>query len=334
MASQIITVDDLIEEVRSLIDEDNRASVKDNDDVLPALNRAQNYAANILARHYESPMLVKQDVQTVSGQLEYDIPEDAFEQRIEKIEVKVNNIYYPMKRIDYRDISSFENKNSTSIPYYYVVVGTRYRIIPASNSAYPLRIWYLKDPMPLIKSQGRINIVNSANNYVILDSIGSDLTTEADQLASYVNIIDAQTGKRKATFQVKNISGNKLTFKSSPSRSTVLNTSIDTDMTSLLVNTEDEEGPDVSIEPDDYVCLVQGSCVPFFKKPFSNFIIQYAVAELRRKLGGPADLEQRVLQGLEEQVERSWVGRENSLRVKRVSTNWNLPIRRYYGIKG
>lgn len=334
--SQIITVDDLISQVRSLLDEDNRVSVSDELDILPALNRGQNYASNILSRHYESPLLAKKDVTTVNGQMEYDIPKDAFEQRLEKLEVRLNNIFYQMKRIDYRDISLFENQSSTSIPYYYCVIGNTYRIIPASNAIYPLRIWYLKDPLPLVKLQGRINIVNAASNYVIVDEVGSDLTTETDQLNSYVNIIDGRTGERKASFQLKTVNGNRLTFKTSPARTTVLGTGIDTDMADLLINQDAEnrrDGADVVIEPDDYVCVVKGGCVPFFKKPYSNFLVQYAVAEIRRKLGGPAELEQRVLKDLEEQVERSWVGREQSLRVKKVNGAWDLPVRRYYGIR-
>lgn len=332
--SQIITTDDLISDVRSMLDEDNRVSVTDAEDILPALNRAQNYAANLLSRHYDAPMLKKVEVTTVQGQKEYVIPEDAFEEKLEKVEVKVNDLFYPLQRVSFRDISLFESQSSTSIPYYYVVVGNKYRVIPTANAAYPLRIWYLEDPMPLVQSQGRINITNAASNYIIVDDIGSDVTTESDQLQSYVNIIDAQSGRRKATFQVKTINGNQITFKTSPSRSTVRNISIDTDMTSLLVNSDtNNDGPDVTIEPDDYVCIITGTAVPFFKKPFSNFLVQYAIAEIRRKLGGPAELEQRVLKELEEQVERSWVGRENDLRVSKKNNNWDLPIRRYYGVR-
>jgi len=334
--AQIITVDNLISEIRSMIDEENRESVSDSEDILPALNRAQNYAANILARHYESPMLVKQDINTVAGQLEYIIPEEAFEQRLEKVEVQVNGFYYPMQRLSYRDISLYEygNNSTTSVPYYYTVVGNRYRIIPSSTGTYPLRIWYLKDPLRLVKSQGRINTVNTTSNYVTVDSAGSDLTTEADQLDSYVNIIDAQTGERKATYQVKNINGNRINFKTIPARSSVLNIPIDTSMeTANLQANQTADTPDVSINPDDFVCLIHGTAVPFFKQPFSNFLIQYAIAEIRRKLGGPADLEQRVLEKLEEQVERSWVSREADLRVTKKNNNWSLPIRRYYGIR-
>lgn len=335
--SQIITTDDLIDEVRSMLDEDNRVSISDNGDILPALNRAQNYAANILSRHYESPMLTWKTIQPVAGQEEYFIPEDAFEQRIEKIEVQVNNVFYPVKRIDYRDISLYENPtgSGSSIPYYYAVVANRFRLLPNSNSSYNMRVWYLKDPLPLVKSQGRINIVNAANNYVIVDSVGSDLSTEADQLNSYANIIDAQTGRRKATFQVQNITAGRIVFKSVPARTTVLNTPIDTDMQNLVINSDtDNQGPSVSIEPDDYVCVIKGSAVPFFKKPFSNFLVQYAIAELQRKLGGAADLEVRVLKDLEDQVERSWVGRESTMRVEKANNTWNAPVRRYYGPRG
>ena len=334
MPSQIITVDSLIDEVRSMLDEDNRESIRDAEDILPALNRAQNYAANILARHYESPMLAHEEVTTVTNQREYDIPENAFEQRLEKVEVQVNNLFYPLTRISYRDISLYETQSTTSIPYYYVIVGNRYRILPTSNATYPLRVWYLKDPLRLVQKQGRINIVNTTDNYVILDNVGSDLTTEADNLDSYVNIIDGQTGLRKATLQVKNINGNRINFKTSPARSEVLNITIDTGLaTSGLVKNQTANQPDVSINPDDFICLIHGTCVPFFKQPFSNFLVQYAIAELRRKLGGPADLELRVLKDLEEQVERSWVGREQSLRVTKKNNSWDLPIRRYYGIR-
>lgn len=253
MSSQIITVNDLIDEARSMLDEDNRTSVSDAEDILPALNRAQNYAANILSRHYESPMLRWTTVNTVSGQDEYFIPENAFEQRIEKVEVQVNNLFYPVKRISYRDISLFESPTGTTsaVPYYYAVIADRYRILPRANAAYDLRVWYLEEPPQLVKSQGRINIVNTSGNYVIVDSIGDDLTTESDNLNSYVNIVDAQTGKRKASYQIQNISGNKITFKTSPTRTTVLNTSIDTSMVTanLLVNTDsDNEAADVSIQ--------------------------------------------------------------------------------------
>ena len=305
-----------------MIDESNLTSVRDEEDIIPALNRAQDMAANILARHYEAPLLSYSQITLIAGQQEYSIPENAFEQRLEKIEVQVNNLYYPVKRIDYRDASAYETLNTkTNIPYYYCVVGNKYRIIPGPTATYPLRIWYLKDPEPLVKSQGRITLVKAASNYIVVDSAGNDLTVSNADLNCYANIIDGQTGEVKGTLQIANIQGNKITFKSvfGPNdRTTVLNKTISSDLSTIAV------------QEDDFICTIHGSCIPVMKKPFSNYLIQFAVAEMQRKLGGPADLELKVKQDLEAVVERSWVGRENYLRVQKRNRNWQVPSRRYF----
>lgn len=326
---QIITVDDLVNDVRSLLDEHNTLSVSDDSDILPALNRGQRYAADILAKQYEPPMLRHLSVTPVADQPEYPMPTDCLEERLEKVEVNINGLFYPVTRISYRDLSQYETQSSTSTPYYYAIVGRNFRVIPKPSGAYLFRIWYLQEPMKLVKSQGRIQTVDTANMAVILDAVGSDLTTQIDNLNSFVNVIDAETGMRKATLQIKSISGNQVKFKTVPSRSTVQTITVDTSMTTLSVNTDsNNQGTDVEIEEDDYLCAVNGTCVPFFKNPLSNFLTQYAVAEIRRKLGGDSGTEQAVLQGLERQVERSWVGREQSLRVHRASSKWNGQGRR------
>lgn len=322
---QLITVDDLISDVRSLCDEHDTLSVGDESDILPALNRGQRYAADILAKQYEPVMLRHVVVQPIGGQIEYPIPVDCYEERLEKVEVQINGLYYPVSRLSYRDATDYETTGRTSTPDYYVISGRNFRLLPKPSGAYALRIWYLTDPMKLVKSQGCITVVDTATMSVIVDSVGSDLTTQIDSLGSFVNVIDGQTGLRKATLQIKNISGNQVKFKTSPSRSTVQTIPVDTSMTTLLVNPTSDtnnEGAAVSIQPDDYICAVNGSCVPFFKNPISNFLVQYAVAEIRRKLGGNSDAEQAILNGLETQVARSWVGRESSLKVHRSSNKW------------
>lgn len=320
MAGQIRTVEDLVSEVRSLMDEDNEAALDTQRDILPSLNRAQDVAANILARHYESPLLAKTTVATTGSVQEYSIPEDAFEERLEKIEATVNGLFYPVKRVSYRDISQFETTGTTSIPEYYAVVGNKYRLVPAPNGTYSLRVWYLKSPPPVVLPQGRITVVNAASNYILVDVVGSDLTTETDNLNSYANIVDGQTGLIKASMQIKTISDTRITFKSTPARSTVLNTSISSDLAAL----------ETPVEPDDYICVIKGSCVPFFKTPFSNYLVQYAVAELTRKLGGSSDLLERVKEELMQIVERSWVGREQTLRVSKENSIWGLRYKRGY----
>lgn len=315
--SRRLTVDDLVADVRSAIDEDNQENIRDVEDIIPALNRAQDYATNILVRHYESPLLKHTELSLVAGQNEYDIPEDALEQRLEMVEVNILQVFYEVKRLSYRDITRYETSTNVNVPYYYVIIGEKFRLVPAPSSRFPLRLWYLKDPPPLVKSQGTITKVNTANNYIIVDAIGSDLTTESDQLNSYVNIVDGTTGVIKSSHQIKSIDGTRINFKSSPTQSEVRKQTISSSIPS-------------TVEFDDLVCVVSGVCIPFFKKPFSNFLIQYAKNEMRNKLGQSIESERILTQQLEEQVERSWVGREQSLRIQKRNKLWSQPARRFY----
>jgi hypothetical protein len=316
-------VDELVSQVRQLLDENNVESIDDDLDILPALNRAQDVAANILARHYESPLIATKEVQLIAGEQEYDLPEDALEERLEKVEVKINGQFYEVPRINYRDVTEFDYPTTQSVPYYHAVIGDTFRVYPTPSGSYSLRIWYSKDPEPMVKQQGRIVGVNVASNYVTLNTISStsELTTDVTELDAYVNLVDGQSGTIKATLQVSEIDPdcNRVTFKTTPDRLSVLNRTV-------------VGAIPTDVAEDDYICLVHGSCVPFMKKPNTNFIIQHAVSDIKiNKLGEPGDILLRLTEKLEQQVERSWVSRETILRVKKVNRAWNSTKRRYFG---
>lgn len=324
MASILFTVQDIVDQVRNQTDEQNRDSVSTESDILPSINRAQDYAFDILARKYEEPILAFTTVATTGGILEIDIPEDVFEDRIQKMEVIIPGgqgglaTYREMQRISYRDITLYESATRTNVPYYYCIIGRKIRIIPPPAGTYSLRMWYLRNPEQLVLPQGRVTIINTASNYVVVDSAGDALTTEADQLGSYVNIVDGQTGVIKGTLQVQILAENRVTFRTTPTRSTVLNRTVSGSLVSLGAN------------QDDYLAPVTGTCVPYYGKPLTNFLIQFASAEIVRKLGGQSDTEEKVLEKFEKQMERTWVGREQSLRIRKKSQNWGLPINRWW----
>lgn len=311
--ARIYTVDNLVAEVRSLLDEVNRDSVGDSEDILPALNRGQLHASNILSRHYQDPLVVPVRLTLEAGRQDYDIPEDALEDKLEKVEIEVTGRgeYREIQRISYRDISAYETSRSTPYPDYYCVIGRKFRLLPASNGTYPARIWYLREPDKLLLQQGRITLVNSSENYVLVDSIGQDLTTETDNLRSYINIVDGTTGIVKATLQIQSLQGTRIRFRTVPISSTVYGREVD--LTQLP-----------NVEKDDLICLAEGTCVSQLRDPVNNFLVQYAVAELTRKLGGEAVLEENILAKFEKLVERSWAGREQRLRVKKRSRNWDV----------
>lgn len=323
MSSLLYTSQNLADEVRSLLDEENVDSVDTERDILPSLNRGLVFAFDILARKYPEPILTYGTLSLTGGAPEYDIPEDTFEDRILKAEISVpsgagGGTFREIERISYRDISNYESASRTNIPYYYCVVGRKLRFVPAPTGTYSARLWRLRNPEKLVLPQGRITHLNPTANYCIVDAIGGDLSTSSDELQSYVNVIDGQTGEIKKTLQIGSIDENKVTFRSSPSRSTVLNRDIDGSFT-----TDD-------ITEDDYLCLIQGICVPYYGQPTCNFLVQYTVAEITRKLGGSADTEEKILQKFEQQVERTWVGREKQTRVQKKSQVWGQPTRRWY----
>ena len=318
MAKVYQTVDDAISQVRSQLDELNVDAVDDVRDILPAMNRAQDYATQIYASRYPEPILTYTTLDLISGQAEYAIPEDSFEDNITKLEITIAGAQREIHRVSYRDISNYESSSRTNLPYYYAIVGRRIRMIPTPTGVYNARLWYLRQPETLVRQQGRVTHINTAGNYVLVDAIGPDVTTQSDKLTSYVNVVDGQTGFIRGTLQVQSIAGNKVTFRSSPIRSTVLNRDISSSLTADMVS------------EDDYLAPIQGTCVVQFGVPTTNFIIQFAVNDMTRKLGGAAELEADVLSQFEKQVERVWVGREQTVRVKKRSQSFGVPTRRWF----
>lgn len=318
------TVDNLVNEIRQQLDEMNRDSVSTEADILPTLNRAWDFAADILTRKYPEPLLKYGTLDLQAGVSEYNIPEDVFEDRILKLETAVpvgtgRANYIEIQRISYRDITNYESATISSFPLYYCIIGRKIRIVPQPSGSYDARMWVVRNPEKLVLPQGRVTVIQ--NNYIIVDEADGNLTTQSDQLASYVNVIDGQTGEIKGSLQIQSIIDNKITFRSTATRSKVLNRDITAGPTPVT---------DLEVQEDDYICAIDGICVPYFGRPTSNFLIQYAVAEITRKLGGAAETEEAVLKKFEQQVERTWAGRQQELRVKKKSNVWGTNTRRYW----
>jgi hypothetical protein len=301
----------MISRVRSLMDEANTDTISDSADILPALNAAQLEAVNILARLYPEPHVKYSTLAITNGTQEYDIPENTFEDRIERIQFYSGGSWADCKRISFYDTANYETDTSSPIPAFWTTYQRKIRFLPKPDGSYQARIWYMEEPETLVKSQGRITSYGSL--YVVVDSIGSDLTTTEDNLYNYVNIIDGQTGAIKGTMQISNIVGNKITFRAVPSRTSgvVINRTIAT----VLPTT---------VQQDDYVCVVTGTCVPVFAHPTSNFIIERAAIDLRAgKLSEDSTSLERLLDKYEKQLKHSWVGRETTKRVQKRSRPLN-----------
>ena len=75
-------VDDIINEVRSLVDEYNNAQLDDVGDILPSLNRGQELGIKILSRIYPDPIMSFVDIAYPTTR-ELTIPEEVWEDGID-----------------------------------------------------------------------------------------------------------------------------------------------------------------------------------------------------------------------------------------------------------
>ena len=323
------TTQDLVDQVRSQIDEDNVVGIRTLTDIIPALNRGQDHACEILAHHYPDPLIRKFEFPLLPNVEYYPIPEDAMGDRVNKMETLIPGFPADLKRVAYNQMSEYETLGVVPIPYGYCIVGRQVRIGPKPSGTYSARMWYVRQPQPLVLPWGRITRLDPANHYLVVDSLGDSEggapTTNIDDLTSYFNIIDAQTGEIKGTFQVRTITGNRIDIKTTPdpNRLVVWNNPVATDMSVSI-------GDNVTAPAiDDYICPVDGTCVPLLKNPFANFFIQFAVAAMRRKLGDATGLEENVLATFEKEVKSTWAGREHAQRVLKKSQYLSLPFRRY-----
>lgn len=315
-----ITVASLVAQVRSQLDEENRSGVSTQDDILPALNRGLEHAAELYSKHWVDPLLVRLPLTLIGGVSEYDVPEDSLGERINKVEIDVPGYPSSLRKISYVQTSEYETAGSVAIPYGYTILGRKLKFYPTPSGKYNAFVWYPKQPEPMVLDYGRITRVDVANNYITVDVLGSDdagrPSTELDSLLNLVNIVDAQTGVIKATMQIKAINDQRVDFKSTPSMATIWNATISSSIPT-------------TVEVNDYLCPVDGTCVPYLRTPTTNFMVQYAVAELRRKLGDQSDLEERVKKEFEEEVKHTWAGRDSDQRVIKRSRFLGLPNRRY-----
>ena len=311
------TVYDLVQQVRSQLNEENRFAINTNNDVLPALNRAQAYVEEIYSKHYPDALLAPYVTPFVGGVQDYEMPEGIFGDRIVRVELIFPNAGpVPLPRVTAYEQSQYDAPIwvSTPTPSAYMIHGKKIRFLPTPSGPYSFRLWAVKAREPMVLDWGRLTRINVANNYVIVDNLGGiDAvsagvpTTEMDNLNSYVGIVDAQTGRIKCTLQVRNIEGNRVDFKTTPNRALVYNDPIVGAITA-------------DVELDDYICAVSGTCVPSLDATAQNFMIQYAVNEMRRRLGDDsATLERAVLEDFKKQVESTWAGRDQAKRVHKKS---------------
>jgi len=314
---------DIIDQVREGLDEFNTETI-DDDQILNVINKGQRKSANITSRRWSEIMLASYELTTTATD-EYSLPADVFAQKIECVELVRNNTIWVIERVSQKDSTFYRRSDTTTtIPYYYFLKQNKIVLVPYPETGLTINVWYAKSPNKLVLPQGQIQLYNSTSNYITVDTLGSLVTTESTSLNNYLSIIDWQTGEIKATLQVSAIDTtiNKITFKSSSlTRSSVLGQTISTSLPS-------------DISEDDYICTVHGTCVCQLPEAYIDYITQFSIIDIKKRMGESIQEELAMLKEQETELKKMWAGRENRIRIRKTNSNYGgnilLNHRRYY----
>jgi hypothetical protein len=77
------------------------------------------------------------------------------------------------------------------------------------------------------------------------------------------------------------------------------------------------------IVADDYLCNVRGTCVSELPEAYSDYLVEYAVCQIKRALGEASEQDFIALGALETELEKLWVGRESTSEVAMTSRRWS-----------
>ena len=307
------TTEDLIQQVRDITDEDNTNDISP-ELIIRMLNRSQQALVTELVRKY-TPHFMNELYYTASdfttddqGRLRVlQLPKQSFAFRVLNVDAKIGTGWYAVRQSPAITTIGLDFNNQASLPVVYRIQGDKLYLYPDASAITNLRIRFSFRAPKLVPTQGRITNFSSDTSTIVLDAVGSGLSTSVDTLAAFINVIDHLTGRIKATLQVSgiNTTTKTLTIKTtSLSRSTVFGYTVGTALPT-----------DIAL--DDYVCLASGTCVPFLSMDLTNYHVEIAGFFVKRALGtvDTADFSER--DKVMEAASSFWTGRDYSLRIRR-----------------
>lgn len=312
-------VEDLIQQVRDVTDEDNVNDISD-EFIIRALNRAQQDLVSEITRKYnpqfmQEVILTQADFKTdLQGKARVaTLPTRSFAYRVNSVDAKIGDTWTPVRQVPFSHTLALDIESGTSLPVVYSMQGNKIYVYPNIDQLAQLRIRYQVRPPKLVATQGRVTEIGE--NYVIVDDIGTGLSSSVDDLTAFINFVDSGTGLIKGTAQVVglNEASNRITIQvSSPNLS---RTSVFGFTVSAAVPT------DLSL--DDYVCLASGTCIPYLASDLSNYHVELAAFHVKRALGtvGQADFSER--DRVIERITKLWSGRENTMKINKTR---NYPL--------
>ncbi len=328
--ARVPSTPDLILEIRDQAAEYN-IQAKSDDAIIRIMNRGLRFVASELARSWEIPLVAR----AVYSPVGYDpddglpYPADIFEDRITYVQVETPSAPTNVKFRGYTQVTALQIRGSKSfIPVAAYQKGHALFLVPTPGSAYNILVDYVRLPDPFVRPIGRVTAIDLIGDAVSVSDLQTDLVSAdvTSQLA-YVNLVDGMSGVVYATRQVQLVQGSRLGFRAAPSRAIVEGRTVSGSFAVVEpeVPETSPEGPDQMPKVGDYVCPVDGTCVPQFGSMLVNFVVQYAVAEIARSLGDTtAAIGKQIADRGEQAARQQKAGHPNIMRVKNRSGIWGV----------
>lgn len=307
------TVEELIAQVRDITDEDNTTDISD-ELVLRMLNRSQQELIRLVTRRFNNQFMreviysnsdLGTDANLQARVLE--IPDQAFGFAVNSVDTKIGDSWFPVSQVPFSYTLGLDNTVSTGYPLSYAVLGNKIYLFPIPDALTSIRVRYQFRAPKLVKSQGRITAFDVGANTITVDSLGSGLSTSVDDLSAFVNVVDHLTGEIKATLQVSGVTSGtkKLTIKTTGlDRSEVFGYAV-------------ADAIPANISLDDYVCLADGTCVPYLSHDLTNFLVDFAGFDVKRKLGILDQGDYASKERIEKAIGAMHFGRQNTKKIQR-----------------
>lgn len=307
----MLTVEEMIQQVRDVTDEDNIEDVSD-EFILRMLNRAQQDLVSEITRKY-NPYFLQEIILTpsdfsadVSGRSRVaDLPATSFAFRISAVDAKIGDAWTPVRQVPFSYTLALDTSTGTSLPVVYSIQRNKLYVYPNVDSLVQIRVRFQLRPPKLVATQGRITEITDSS--ITLSDVPAGLSTTNTELLNYFNIIDRDTGAIKATLKVVGLSESTITYK----------TNAEGELRhEVFSNVVLFQSPtDVTL--DDYVCHAAGTCVPYLSVDLTNYHVELAAFHTKRALGtlDTADYQER--DRVIERLSKLWSGREYTTKIQR-----------------
>ena len=307
------TVQDLVDDITSRIDTNNRKSVDVDTDILPAISRAYGRVIDAVALRSEEFLTQYAVFDTFLRDSDNNryiiIPEDCLNLRVLGVEYKdnISDDWRGTELINQQEAYKYKEYSYTDLRNYvqWYKMGRKLVIITDSTTLTHVKIHYVQRPEQLVLPQGRITSFDEVNGQLVVDVAGPNLSYEVATHGNFINVINGSTGEVKATHQILALTGTtEVYIRETPTRTTYQRHTV---LGTVQATTN----------IDDYICLAKGTCVIPFDEPVFSAIVEMAVNEIDAKLGeGDREVAKRTMRDFERRVEDLQVNTPKRKRVQ------------------